>query len=208
MRFADVLIRGYHGPNGPEPFIVGEGTQPDERLSIQAFTDRQEAAASGTQFDFELVEISLREACKFAAYSRLDAIDINRSGYGYALNYTGMIDLLSGRAPINDYTTMQIEQVSASYEVPAAPPPVEFVDEIRSLAMVHRVQHVKSCCVVFGEAPAQLCFIYQPYPSHAFNLALLEVVDRWFKGKMTFTTLDLSAKLLPMPLESLAPLAP
>jgi hypothetical protein len=208
MRRAQVVVRGYNGVNGPEPLIVGVSAAPEERFSIQAYTDWKAAAASGVQFDFEVVDMSLKDACRFAAYHRLDAVDLSCGGYGYSLNYTGMIDMLSGRAPVGEYDAVQIERVDAVYEVPATPPPIEFVDMIRELATQLPVKQLSCCCVVLGEAPPQLCFLYQPHPNRAFDLALLNAIQRWFGGKMTFTTQNLLATSTSIPPESVTALNP
>jgi hypothetical protein len=92
MHGAEVLVRGLDAPQGPEPYILAEGSPPQQWLSIQAFTNRQDAAAAGLQFDFDLVRMPLKLACQIAVHHGVDSVDIGCDGHGYRLCYTGMID--------------------------------------------------------------------------------------------------------------------
>jgi hypothetical protein len=163
------------------------------KRSLRVFTDPQ--AVSDAQYKLGVLQVSLLGACKFAAYNDLDAFVIDAGGgFGYSMSYTDMIDLLSGRAPAGDNKVIQFAEVSIVYGTPESPPPAKLLEEIRDLANEHQVEQLSWCSAACGEAPAQLCFFFQPFPNDTFAAALRDMVLIHYRGKMTFTTYDVDSR--------------
>jgi hypothetical protein len=211
---------------GMQPVVFfGPGRDaPGRQSHLCVFTDRDELGnferspevkesrwerrpGDSSFLDFPVVTMGIKPLCRHATHHGIDAVIIDRSGHGYKLSYVEMIDVLSGAAPTRN-GSVQIEAVSVSYFIPAETPPPGMFDDIRALAVSHRLRTLQWCYAKRGEAPPELCLAIAPYGATAFPAAVLELMLRRFAGRFTMTTCDADKDPPSIPPAALRPLIP
>lgn len=193
---AEVWVPVHVSARGSQPVVFAQPRRdgPGETKHVSAYTDRELAARSSGKLPLE--RMPLKRACRFAAFNRLDELHIDRGGWGYAMSYGDMVNLLAGMAPNGRGETIVFGDtgVPVRYEVPAARPPAGLLDTIASLAKQLGIRHLAWCSVTCGEAPAEMCVAYAPFENAAFELELHRALMLRLGRNTTFMTHDLEAE--------------